>query len=185
MPSCSKKLFRPERLLCVDLNPEPCEPLERYLDRRGLSGTILPFYGTSQDDPVAMGDILDRFVPSGGLDIAIDDCSHLYAESRRSFELVLPRLAPGGLYVLEDWGWAHWPGDQWQGDETPFDGKLPLSNLVIELVLLAASQPGLVDHVDVYENVAYVRRGPQTLAAEGFDLSTAYLTAGRTVTPIR
>jgi hypothetical protein len=180
-----EKLFRPERLLCVDLNPAPCEPLDRYIEMRGLSGTILPFYGTAQDDRAAVGDILDRFVPRAGLDIVIDDCSHLYPESKRSFELVLPRIAPGGLYVLEDWGWAHWPDEQWQGDHSPFEGQLPLSNLVVEIVLLAASRPELIDHVVVYENIVFVRRGPEPLPHDGFDLSAAYLTAGRTFTPIR
>ena len=44
----------------------------------------------------------------GPLDLVLDDASHLFVPTRTSFELLFPRLAPGGLYVIEDWAWEHW-----------------------------------------------------------------------------
>ena len=37
------------------------------------------------------------------LDLVIDDASHLYGPTMASFEVLFPRLRPGGLYVIEDW----------------------------------------------------------------------------------
>ena len=49
----------------------------------------------------------------GVFDIIIDDASHTGAGVRTSFEHLFPeRLAPGGIYVIEDWGTAYmkdWP----------------------------------------------------------------------------
>ena len=52
----------------------------------------------------------------------VDDASHFYFESRATLNLALPYMRPDGLYVIEDWGWAHWPGDVWQKG-----GAIPLA----------------------------------------------------------
>jgi hypothetical protein len=41
-------------------------------------------------------------------------------------------------------GMAHWPGDHWQKEKGGdyFRSKAPLSNLLVELMLLCASSPG-------------------------------------------
>jgi hypothetical protein len=52
----------------------------------------------SQDDPALM----DRLCADGAPTIVIDDGSHTTAHRIASFEYLFPRLAPGGLYVIED-----------------------------------------------------------------------------------
>lgn len=47
----------------------------------------------------------------GGLDIVIDDASHFGAWSWHSYQILLPHLKPGGLYVVEDWGTGYF--DDW------------------------------------------------------------------------
>ncbi len=178
-----EKLFHPRRLLCVDLLPDPVPALEHYLDDQGLRDVIVPAYGTSQADRVALGALLDEHVPAAGIDLAVDDASHFYPESKVAFEIVFPRLRPGGIYILEDWGWAHWPG-AWQEDDSPFGDRPFLSNLVFELVMLAASRPDLVSRVDVRPDMVWVHRGPETIGNTRFDLSTTYLSRGAPFLPM-
>jgi cephalosporin hydroxylase len=62
----------------------------------------------------------------GAFDIIIDDASHIGVNVRASFEyLFANRLAPGGLYVIEDWGTAymqHWPDGKAYGSNGSDEG---------------------------------------------------------------
>ena len=40
-------------------------------------------------------------------DLIVDDASHLYRPTLASFEVLYPRLRPGGTYVIEDWAGDH------------------------------------------------------------------------------
>lgn len=44
----------------------------------------------------------------GGLDLVLDDGSHVASHERASFETLFPLLADGGLYVIEDAHTAYW-----------------------------------------------------------------------------
>ena len=59
---------------------------------------IKTFQG-SQDDESFVKRTADQI---GRLDIIIDDGSHVCAHVIKSFEVLFPRLAPGGIYVVED-----------------------------------------------------------------------------------
>ena len=59
---------------------------------------IKTFQG-SQDDESFLKRTADQI---GRLDIIIDDGSHVCAHVIKSFEVLFPRLAPGGIYVVED-----------------------------------------------------------------------------------
>ena len=52
------------------------------------------------------------------LDLVVDDASHTYEETKASFEFLFPLLRPGGIYVIEDWSWAHHPN--YQSPDAPF-----------------------------------------------------------------
>ena len=98
--------------------------------------------------------------------------------------VLLPRLREGGLYVLEDWGWAHWPGPRFQGRGNQYaKERWPMSRLVLELVMVSASRPGLIRRVDVTDGTVYVTRGADVVSDPQFDISKSYLTAGRRVLP--
>lgn len=45
----------------------------------------------------------------GGVDIVLDDGSHMMSHINKSFEVLFPLLADGGLYVAEDLQCAYWP----------------------------------------------------------------------------
>lgn len=116
---------------------------------------------------------------SDSVDLVIDDASHFLFETRESFRFLFPRLRPGGIYIIEDWGWAHWPEDYWQkkrgGDY--FDRKDPLSNLILELMLLAASAPDVVENIWLDRGQVLVRRGNRKLDSP-FNPETLILNRG-------
>jgi cephalosporin hydroxylase len=113
-------------------------------------------FGLSQSDPSVPEKVASCF-GSPEIDLVIDDASHKYQESRRSFEMLFPMLREGAAYIVEDWGWAHWP------NYTPdkcFAGEPALSNLLFEVSMLAASAPGMVSSIKVEGSVFIARRGP-------------------------
>ena len=59
---------------------------------------ITTFQG-SQDDERFLIDVADKI---GRIDLIIDDGSHVCRHVIKSFEVLFPRLVPGGLYVVED-----------------------------------------------------------------------------------
>lgn len=122
------KLFQPDKLMGLDIRSSPIEPLEAYRRERPHIET---YYGLSQDDP-QLSSILERQFPDG-IDLIVDDASHLYAQSRKTFHLCFPHLKPGGLYVLEDWSWSHKP--PYQQPTHPWYDKPALTNLVIEFLI--------------------------------------------------
>jgi predicted O-methyltransferase YrrM len=96
-------LARPRRLVACELDPNRVVALDELIAARTLGSVIRPFYGVDQSDRAELAAIVDREVPDQRLDLVIDDASHLYEPTRASFEVLFPRLRPGGLYVIEDW----------------------------------------------------------------------------------
>ena len=45
--------------------------------------------------------IISRYVPRN-LTLVIEDASHIYKDSIKTFELIEPYLSDGGIYVIED-----------------------------------------------------------------------------------
>jgi hypothetical protein len=59
----------------------------------------------SQADPDFLRSVVDEM---GGVDIVLDDGSHVAEHQRIAFETLFPRLSPDGLYVVEDLHCAYW-----------------------------------------------------------------------------
>lgn len=96
-------IARPERFVAVELAAEPVQPLLDALAERGLDQTVTPYFGVDQADRVRLTQILRDDFGDEPLDVVIDDASHLYDPTLASFEVLFPRLRPGGVYVIEDW----------------------------------------------------------------------------------
>jgi hypothetical protein len=149
--------LQPERLVAIDLSDREDSPyFRRYVTARGLEGRVLTRWRTDQSDRAALRQIVERDL-GGGLDLVIDDGSHLDAPTRASFEALFPLLPPGGLYVVEDWAWEHWPdfqdpGHVWAGEES-------LAAFACDLVAAAGSSKTLFRSVAVYEGFVAVERG--------------------------
>jgi hypothetical protein len=61
----------------------------------------------------------------GGVDVVLDDGSHIATHQRASFDVLFPLLAEGGLYMIEDVHTAYWPG---------FEGGLRKRGTAIEFL---------------------------------------------------
>jgi len=175
-------VFAPSRIAAVDFNPAPVEAMTRYIEKTGKSDVIRPYYGIDQSDRQAMEKVLSGEFPDRDIDMIVDDASHLYEQTRAAFNISFPYLRPGGLYIIEDWGWAHWSGDFWQKDNPYFGARPAMSNLLIELFMLAASRPDLIESVEVVCSVITVKKGQGKMPEGDFDLGEHYLMRGKPFT---
>lgn len=146
--------LQPDRLVAVDKREGGDSPaFEAYLAAR--TPRLQVHWAVDQSDQGRLRTVLDGAF-DGLLDLVIDDASHLYGPTRASFETLFPRIRPGGLYVIEDWAWAHWRG--FQGPTSPFARQIPLTRLVEELVAAVGSSD-LVRAVSVRRGFVAVERG--------------------------
>jgi Methyltransferase domain len=59
----------------------------------------------SQDDPAFLASVVDEM---GGVDVVLDDGSHVMKHIRASLEALFPLLEAGGVYMIEDLHTAYW-----------------------------------------------------------------------------
>jgi hypothetical protein len=137
--------------------------LDEILRRHGLAEKVKLHYSVSQDNRATVSEIIDGEFAGEPLDLVIDDASHFYELSRTSFEIAFPRLRTGGLYVIEDWQWAHSPDNQGSGF---FHGRPALTNLIFELIVAFGSHPDLFWNVIVRDWFVVVTRGSKPLAPD-------------------
>jgi hypothetical protein len=177
------KLFSPEKIVAIDLNREPVEPLEAYIRRNGLGEVIRTRYGVDQSDAETIRGILRAEMAGQLFDMVVDDASHFLKETRASFNLLFPHVIPGGYYIIEDWGWAHWQNQYWQENGGPWPQDPPLTNLIFEATMLLASRPDWIESVFLLPAYAVIKRGPKAMDRESgiFDLSRSYLNRGKEV----
>lgn len=116
------------------------------------------------------------------IDIVIDDASHALALTRASFNLAFPYLKAGGLYIIEDWGWAHWKNPIWQTQL--WTDQPALSNLVFELVMACTSSRETIARIDVSPYFVAIRKGPAAVDPATFDLASLYVARGKHLTLI-
>jgi hypothetical protein len=122
--------------------------LEDY--QRGVGDALSLYWGVDQRDSLRLRSIVASDF-NGGIDLIIDDASHLYDPTRASFEALFPYLRPGGMYIIEDWAWAHWHDPNTPAPNAAFNeasaavpddwlcDEVPLSRLVLELIAMLGS----------------------------------------------
>jgi predicted O-methyltransferase YrrM len=184
------------KIVAIELSPRPVALLEQYIADRSLGEVVRPYYGVDQSDRARLAEIVEHEFAGAPLDIVVDDASHLYAESRASFETLFPYLRPDGLYVIEDWRWEQMLGDaiagvrdgtleldtetrasmeRSLGDETSAVPKpTSMVRLAVELMLAAASSTDFVADVRMDEHWITVRRGPRPLEPRTFRLESIF-----------
>jgi hypothetical protein len=173
------KLATPEKLIAIDINPEPVAALENYIDNGNLRRVLKPYYGIDQSNSSKLREICSRELSGEPLDLVVDDASHFLEETRSSFNTLFPLLRPGGLYVIEDWSWAHASPEEPQESDGFWPERSPLTILVFELLLACGSMSGLIDEIVLNENSIWITRGNLKLNPAAFNISKQYLPRGR------
>jgi len=83
----------------------------------------------SQADPDFLTRVADEM---GRLDLVLDDGSHYSDHIRTSFRTLFPRLADGGLYIIEDLHAAYWP-DYGGGHRAPGNFMQDIATLIDDM----------------------------------------------------
>jgi predicted O-methyltransferase YrrM len=169
------RLTEPEKLVAFDRADERASYLDRYVASNAAERRISCHYGVYQTQTTRIRAILDAEFGVEPLDLVVDDASHLLDETRTTFNALFPRLRPGGVYAIEDWAWAHWAGHYQEG---AWLERAPMSELIFETVLVAASYKEVVASVHVEPGLVAVRRGTASLG-QGFEVSKCYRSRGK------
>ena len=93
--------FRRGNIIGVDI-------LENHVDFSAYPNIV--FARGDQTDSDRLEEICLAHAPNG-LDIVLDDASHLGQSSLASYTTLFRYLKPGGLYMVEDWGTGYF--DEW------------------------------------------------------------------------
>jgi predicted O-methyltransferase YrrM len=191
------ELARPQRLVAIEIAKAAAPALSDYIESRGLADVVRPRYGVDQADRTRLAEIVDEEFCGHPIDLVVDDASHLFEQTKSSFETLFPRLRPGGLFLIEDWNADHGrhdaiaarlkeasPAEREQLErrltqmvaerESPEAPGEPLSRLVLELVLARASNADVIDQITVDGHWVVVRRGSADLDHEQFRLAQLY-----------
>jgi predicted O-methyltransferase YrrM len=185
-------LAQPKKIVAFELDAEPVAALSALIESRQLGTSVRPYYGVDQSDRPRLREILDREFADEPIDLVIDDASHLYVETKASFEELFPRLRPGGLFIIEDWASDHarrkhvaaaW-GDnsatvsaervkqfaQALAEREQGRGPYPLHRLAVELIQVCRNGDA-IDEVGVDSDWVTVRRGPAELDPSTFRIA--------------
>lgn len=133
--------------------------ISRIYDRSEMKGKYALHFETNQTDREALQSIVAQHFPDG-LDLIVDDASHLLSDTRISFEILFPYLKTGGLYVIEDYSWSHnesfgmLAADRYRQQPTT-------TQLVIELTMLMSTHHDWITRVIADYNTITVVKGPE------------------------
>lgn len=149
------KLFRPSVLSAIELEPGGVAALDQYVSENGDRCRV--HYGVSQGDVQVLSAIVERDF-GGEIDLVVDDASHFYDLTKRSFLMLFPALRLGGTYVIEDWAWSF--HDAFQDPNDPWFGQASLANILIDLAEELALR-GAIEKVCVSHNMIVITKASQ------------------------
>jgi predicted O-methyltransferase YrrM len=180
---------RPRKLVAIELDETPVEPLLDLIRERGWEGSVRPYFGVDQADRERVAAIVAGDFGGEPLDLVVDDASHVYGPSVASFEVLFPLLRPGGAYVIEDWAgqdvMASAMAKALQDPDSPMhEGirnelaqrprRVPLSRMAIELTLASAQSSETIAGLTIDRHWVVVHRGGGRLDPASFRLQDLY-----------
>ena len=154
------RFFQPKQLTALDIETDRIAKLDTYV-RDSATAHIDLRYGVSQDDRPAIAAIVAEDFPTG-IDFVVDDASHFYSPTRASFEVIFPKVRPGGTYVVEDWSWGH--SNPWDGGDNE-----DITRMLHQLIVLHAKRSDIISQIHLAPGFFAVTRGPTPLG-DDFEL---------------
>jgi predicted O-methyltransferase YrrM len=155
------ELFAPAHLVALDIETRRVGALDTFVAKWSLGEVVHLHYGVDQGDQRRLTAILDQAFGSEPIDFVIDDCSHLYGPTKASLNVLLPRLRPGGVYLIEDW--RYWPNPD----------ERPLFALIQELIAVAAAGRGVIRELHIQGATVYLTRGDEVITDPDFTIDRA------------
>lgn len=182
-------LLSPRKLVALEIDHEPAPDLSAFLERSARGDRVRAVYGVDQSDRPGLEGAVEREFGREDLDLVVDDGSHLLRPSTVSFNVLFPRLRPGGWYVLEDWSKEHALEEaitrspqllaELAANPNLRMPPVPMSRLVLEIVLGAASSSEIFARVEILQSWVAIQRGPARLDRATFDVRSTYGRLGR------
>lgn len=160
-------VFQPQRHVAIDIAKRgDSDYFTRYVEKRGLHDRIHTVWGVDQSDRAGLAELVAKEF-TGPLDLVIDDASHHYGPTKASFEALFPYVREGGLYMIEDWAWGHWPSFH---PPNPMSKNEPPTRLVVDIVQAAGTSSAAIRTVHVCEGFIAIERGDAELDGATFAL---------------
>lgn len=180
-------ILDPEKLVAIDLDTARNGWLDAWLAARGQSDRVVLHHGVDQADGTAIDKLVAEEFAGEPLDLVIDDASHLLTPTTATFNLLFPRLRPGGLFVIEDWSAnlimkealnlnAEVLAERLRRNpelltRTPQERlEHEMWRLVLRLAVAVGTKRELIPEMEVAGGFAAFRRGPVELDPATFDL---------------
>jgi hypothetical protein len=150
------EVFRPDSLAAIDILAEAKPAALASYMAEASRGKISLHWNASQDDALALDNVLAEDFGGQPPDLVIDDASHQYWPTRRSFEWLFPRMNPGALYVIEDWR---------SSVDAPSETE-PLHRIAFDLVFTLARGQSPLASVTARNGIVVVERGRRAFDPE-------------------
>jgi cephalosporin hydroxylase len=156
--------LKPSKHVAIDVqDKQDSDYFTQYISSRGVDENIKTYWRVNQADHATISQILAAEF-TDPLDLVIDDASHFYGPTKQSFETLFPLLRPGGIYIIEDWAWAHWNGMQvGRIEDEP-------TTLIFELIEALGTSQDLMKKATVFRGFIALERGPMDLRNASFQL---------------
>lgn len=119
----------------------------------------------SQADPEFLRSVVAEM---GGVDIVLDDGSHVSEHQSVSFRTLFPLLSPGGLYAIEDLHTAYWRGEFHGGYKRAGTGIEIVKEMIDDLHAWYHDEPERrlpkedVLGIHVHDSIAFIEKGAKT-----------------------
>ncbi|WP_370894450.1 class I SAM-dependent methyltransferase [Janibacter sp. GXQ6167] len=111
----------------------------------------------SQADPDFLRSVVDEM---GGVDIVIDDGSHVASHQKVTFDTLWPRLSTNGMFLIEDTHTTYWPG---------FEGGLRRPGTAIEEAKQLVDDMHARYYIEAGEDAASEPRHPDLWSVAFYD----------------
>jgi hypothetical protein len=156
-----KEYFKNSKIIGVDIDPS----------KIAYSQDNIEIFIGSQDSELLISEIKNKYPE--GIDIIIDDGSHINSLTIASFNLLFNHLNKGGIYIIEDthctYGkdfWPefvryanNWPGMSLNSPEINFDNKREdIDNFFKEKIKLMDSLKGEIYSVHFYSETVIIEK---------------------------